>query len=160
MVLVKSQFLLCVAKELEFPQNVQVCIGGIDIIKRKGKKAKKWRTNHPICGRIVIADTNATKQKGRWSSMLNYTTQTYQMKREIFNFTGKISKGLFRPAKKFLTDMCYGMMASGSCLLTEVAQKLHENAKKIKVVDRLSKHLALLHSWWVTKRAKRMKKEY
>ena len=74
--------------------------------------------------------------------MLNYTAQTYQMKREIFNFTGKISKGLFRPARKFLTDMCYGMMASGSCLLTEVAQKLHEDAKKIKVVDRLSKHLA------------------
>ena len=33
------------------------------------------------------------------------------------------------------------MLASGSCLLTDVVDKLHEPSKKINVVDRLSKHL-------------------
>ncbi len=33
------------------------------------------------------------------------------------------------------------MLASGSCRLTDVVDKLHEPSKKINVVDRLSKHL-------------------
>lgn len=33
------------------------------------------------------------------------------------------------------------MLASGSCLLTDVADQLHESAKKINTVDRLSRHL-------------------
>lgn len=33
------------------------------------------------------------------------------------------------------------MLASGSCLLTDVADQLHEPSKKINIVDRLSKHL-------------------
>lgn len=34
------------------------------------------------------------------------------------------------------------MLASGSCLLTGIADQLHENSKKANAVDRLSKHLA------------------
>ena len=70
------------------------------------------------------------------------TTNTYKMKREILNFTRKISKGLHRPEQKFYADMNYGMLASDSCLLTEIAQQLREDTKKINIVDRLSKHLA------------------
>lgn len=33
------------------------------------------------------------------------------------------------------------MPASGSCLLTEAADQLHEASKKINIVDRLSRHL-------------------
>ena len=44
--------------------------------------------------------------------------------------------------KKFLADIAYGMLASGSCLLTKVAQELCEDSRKINVVDRLSRHLA------------------
>ncbi len=35
----------------------------------------------------------------------------------------------------------YGMLASGSCLLTDVADQLHEDSKKINSVERLSRHL-------------------
>ena len=38
--------------------------------------------------------------------------------------------------------MTYGILASGSCMLTDIAQKLQEDTLKINVVDRLSKHLA------------------
>ena len=33
------------------------------------------------------------------------------------------------------------MLASGSCLLTDVVDQLHESSKKINIVDRLSRHL-------------------
>lgn len=73
--------------------------------------------------------------------MVNFTSNTYQMKREILNFTNKISEHLSKPEKKFTADITYGMLASDSCLLTEVADQLHEPSKKINIVDRLSRHL-------------------
>lgn len=38
--------------------------------------------------------------------------------------------------------MIYGMLASQSCLLTDISHQLHEPSKKINTVDRLSRHLA------------------
>lgn len=63
------------------------------------------------------------------------------MKRKILSFTNLISRHLSKPEKKFSADITYGMLASGSCLLTNVADQLHEPAKKINIVDRLSRHL-------------------
>ena len=73
--------------------------------------------------------------------MTYFTSNTYQMKRKILTFSNKISKCLSKPEKKFTADITYGMLASGSCLLTDVVDKLHEPSQKINVVDRLSKHL-------------------
>ena len=73
--------------------------------------------------------------------MTNFTSNTYQMKRKILTFSNKISKLLSRPDKKFTADITYGMLASGSCLLTDVVDQLHESSQKINIVDRLSRHL-------------------
>lgn len=73
--------------------------------------------------------------------MVNFTSNTYTLKRKIFNFTNKISKRLSKPERKFTADMTYGMLAAESCLLTDVADQLHEDSKKINIVDRLSRHL-------------------
>ena len=73
--------------------------------------------------------------------MLNSTTNTYQMKREILNYSNKISKHLSKPDKKFSADMTYGMLAAGSCLLTDVVDQFHENTKKVNSVERLTRHL-------------------
>src|SRR5699024_6026714 len=50
-----------------------------------------------------------------------------------------------------VADMTYGMLASNSCLLSDVADALHEDIKKKNTIERLSLHLAkgphkLLHS--------------
>lgn len=74
--------------------------------------------------------------------MVNFTSNTYQMKREILNFSNKISRKLSKPERKFFADMNYGMLASNSCLLTDIADQLHEPSRKINIVDRLSRHLA------------------
>ncbi|MDD3404018.1 MAG: hypothetical protein PHQ72_11800 [Hespellia sp.] len=46
-----------------------------------------------------------------------------------------------KPERKFTADITYGMLAAGSCLLTDVVDQLHEDSKKINIVDRLSRHL-------------------
>ena len=74
--------------------------------------------------------------------MLNSTSITYQMKREILSFSNKISRKLSKPDRRFIADMNYGILASGSCLLTDIVDHLHEPSRKINIVDRLSRHLA------------------
>ena len=70
------------------------------------------------------------------------TSNTYQLKREILNFSDKISNSLSKPQKKFSADMTYGILASESCPLTHIPDSLLEPSQKINVVDRLSSHLA------------------
>jgi len=73
--------------------------------------------------------------------MSNSTTDTYALKRKILNFTNSLSYKLTKPNRKFMADIVYGMLASRSCLLTDIADQLHERSKKVNVVERLSKHL-------------------
>jgi len=73
--------------------------------------------------------------------MTNYSALGHNLKRGIFNFCSKISKGLNRPAQKFITDMVYGLTASKNCHLTKIARKLEEDIKLDKTVERLSRNL-------------------
>ena len=54
--------------------------------------------------------------------MTNYTTETYQMKRGILNFTKKISDGTRKPTIKLTQDIIYGISRSKNCLLSEIAR--------------------------------------
>lgn len=69
------------------------------------------------------------------------TSNTYTLKREILTFSNKISRHLSKPDIKFTADMTYGMLASGSCLLTDIVDQLHEDSKKVNSVERLTRHL-------------------
>ncbi len=73
--------------------------------------------------------------------MTNFTSNTYTLKREILTFSNKISKLQSKPDRKFTADMTYGMLASGSCLLTDIVDQLHEDSKKVNSVERLTRHL-------------------
>jgi len=74
--------------------------------------------------------------------VVNFTSNTYQMKREILSFSNKISRNLPKPERKFIADMNYGILSSGSCILTDIVDQLQEPSRKINIVDRLSRHLA------------------
>lgn len=74
--------------------------------------------------------------------MSNYTTETYEMKREILNYSKKISKGCARNKQKFSADMIYGILSSKSCVLSEIAHALKEPIRKKNTIDRLSRQLA------------------
>lgn len=55
--------------------------------------------------------------------MSDFTSNTYQMKRKVLTFTNKISRHLSKPEKKFAADITYGILASGSCLLTDACHQ-------------------------------------
>lgn len=73
--------------------------------------------------------------------MNNFTTNTYEMKREILNFSEKISKNLNKSENKFIKDIEYGIAASGSCLISNISRSLNENIKLKNIVERLCDNL-------------------
>lgn len=77
--------------------------------------------------------------------MNNFTTNTYEMKREISNFSKKIAKGLNKPTSKFVMDMQYGLAKSGSCLVSEISRALDEEIKLSYTIERLCDNLANLY---------------
>ena len=77
--------------------------------------------------------------------MNNFTTNTYEMKREILNFSKKISEGLNNPTTKFLIDMQYGLSKGGSCLISNIARSLDEDIKLGYTIDRLCDNLSNLY---------------
>ena len=74
--------------------------------------------------------------------MDNYTINTYEMKRDIVNFSKKICEGSSKPETKFTTDMIYGIFKSKNIHLSSIAEALDENTKKAYTIDRLSDNLA------------------
>jgi hypothetical protein len=87
--------------------------------------------------------------------MENYSTLGHNLKRGIFNFSQKISDGLHKPARKFIAEMLYGLLAAQSSFLTRIARKLNETAALDKTVERLSRNLMnfdngeLLHEQYI-----------
>ena len=73
--------------------------------------------------------------------MSDYSTILSKMKQEIVRFTEKISGSMHRPERKFAANLCYGILASRSCLLANVADALLEQNKKVNTVERLGRHL-------------------
>lgn len=69
--------------------------------------------------------------------MNNFTTNTYEMKREILNFSKKITNGLDKPTTKFVSDMLYGIEKSNSILFSEIARSLKERIKLKNTIERL-----------------------
>lgn len=73
--------------------------------------------------------------------MINYTTLNSNLKRGILNFSEKISKNFSRPVMKFICNMIFGILASKSCLLSEIGRNLNEKISLSKTVTRLSRNL-------------------
>ena len=73
--------------------------------------------------------------------MNNFTTNTYEMKREILNFSEKIAKKLSKSEKKFIQDIEYGIAASGSCLISDISKSLNEDIKLKNTIERLCDNL-------------------
>ena len=74
--------------------------------------------------------------------MYNYIMETYEMKREITNFSKKLTKGVNKMVKKFILDKQYGISSSGSCLISEISRTLKEDIKLRNIIERLCDNLA------------------
>ena len=73
---------------------------------------------------------------------MNYfTTDLYETKREIINFSNKLSEGLSKPENKFVMDMMFGLSRNQSVLLSDIARALDEDINLRYTIERLSNHL-------------------
>ncbi len=73
--------------------------------------------------------------------MINYNRLGYETKRNLTNFSTKISKGLKRPQQKFVHQMLYSILAGNKVHLSEIARSLKEDIKLKKTIERLSRNL-------------------
>lgn len=58
--------------------------------------------------------------------MINYSRLGYEIKRDLANFSLKISKGLKRPQEKFVLQMLYGILEGNKLHLSEIGRSLKE----------------------------------
>ena len=77
--------------------------------------------------------------------MYNFTTNTYELKREIVNFSKKISEGANKRVSKFVMDMQYGLAKGGSSLISNIARSLEEDIKLNYTIERLCDNLSNLN---------------
>ena len=77
---------------------------------------------------------------------MNYfTMNTYEMKREIYKFSQKITNNLNKSTSKFVLDMQYGLAKGESCLISEIARALDEDIKIGYTIERLCDNLTNLY---------------
>lgn len=77
--------------------------------------------------------------------MNNFTKNPYEIKREIENFTRKVTKSCTKPTSKFVLDMQYGLAKGGSCLISNIARALDEDIKISYTIERLCDNLANMY---------------
>ena len=73
--------------------------------------------------------------------MINYNRLGYEIKRDLTNFSTKISKSLKRPQQKFIHQMIYGIITGNKVHLSEIARSLKEHILLKKTIERLSRNL-------------------
>ena len=69
----------------------------------------------------------------------------YEVKRDLLNFSKKISEGVNQPTTKFIMDMQFGLAKSGSCLISEIARSLNESIKLNYTIERLCDNLSNMY---------------
>ena len=94
---------------------------------------------HPI---NVIIKSPQNKKTKECFCMINYNRLGYEIKRDLSNFSKKISKGLKQPKKKFIMQMFYGILEGSKVHLSEIARSLNESISLKKTIDRLSRNLS------------------
>lgn len=68
------------------------------------------------------------------------STEIYQSKREIINFTNQLTRGLSKPSTKFIMDMFYGVAKGASPVLSDISRALDEKNTLGATIKRLSRN--------------------
>ncbi len=73
--------------------------------------------------------------------MDNNTSESQKVQHQIKRFSCRITKGLSKPKKKFLSQLLFGIQASRDIKLSNIARSLKEDIRLIKTENRLSRHM-------------------
>ena len=77
--------------------------------------------------------------------MNNYPMNTYEVNRDLMNFSKKISKGVGKSTTKFMMDMQYGLAKGGSCLISNISRALDEKIKLNYTIGRICDNLSNIY---------------
>ncbi len=73
---------------------------------------------------------------------MDYSIIARKLRERIAVFSGELSRGLPKVARRFTGEMLYGIQASRSVVLTKIGRTLQEETSIKKVQERLSRQLA------------------
>lgn len=69
------------------------------------------------------------------------TADSQKLQHQIKRFSSRITKGLSKPKRRFLSQVLFGIQASRDVKLSNIARSLKEDIKLIKTENRLSRHM-------------------
>lgn len=78
---------------------------------------------------------------------MHYARIASKVREQIFKFSGELSSGLPKVARRFLAESLYGIQARQSVRLTEIARALEEKIPLRKTQYRLSRQLGRQGLW-------------
>ena len=106
--------------------------------------AKKWgdflHTKRVSCIKIEILKKNVSSTLSKETRM-QYSRIAGRIRAQIRRFSGELSTGISKPARRFVTEAVYGIGARQSVLLSEIARSLNEDITFKKTEDRLSREI-------------------
>jgi hypothetical protein len=72
---------------------------------------------------------------------MDHAKVAHQIREKIAEFSGKVSAGLPKTARRMVQEVVYGVQSRGSVRLSEMARSLDEQTSLRKVIERLSRQL-------------------
>lgn len=73
--------------------------------------------------------------------MKDNTTTSNKVQHQIKRFSYRMTRGLSKPKKKFISQALYGMQASRDVKLSNIARSLNEDSRLLMTEKRLSRHI-------------------
>ena len=73
---------------------------------------------------------------------MDHAKVAHRIRERIAEFSGKVSAGLPKTARRLVGEILYGMQSRGSVRLSEIARSLEERTSMKKIIDRLSRQLS------------------
>jgi hypothetical protein len=78
---------------------------------------------------------------------MHYAKTALKLREQILRFSGELSAGLPKTARRFIAEMLYGIQARQSVRLTEIGRALHEPISLKKAEYRLCRQLRRQGLW-------------
>ena len=78
---------------------------------------------------------------------MHYAKTAQKLREQILRFSGELSAGLPKPARRFIAEMIYGIQARQSVRLTEIGRALEERIPLRKTQYRLRRQLQRQGLW-------------
>ena len=73
--------------------------------------------------------------------MKDNTTTSKKVQHQITRFSYRMTNGLTRPKKRFVSQILYGIQGSRDIKLSNIARSLDENIELLQTEKRLSRHM-------------------